>query len=53
MLEVMPVLIRALGSATKEFDRWNEKLRITNNIGVMQITAFLGTARILTKFLEM
>ena len=50
---VVPAVIGALGSVTKEFDGWIEKLGITNNVGVMQKTALLGTARILRKVLEM
>ena len=53
MAEVLPVVIGALGSVTKEFDGWFEKLRITYNVGVMQKTALLGTARLLRKVLEM
>ena len=45
MVEVVLVVIGVLGSVTKEFDGWIEKLRITNNTGVMQKTALLGTAR--------
>ena len=50
---VVPVVIGALGSVIKEFDRWIEKLGITFNVGVVQKTALLGTARILRKVLEM
>ena len=46
MVEVLPVV-------TKEFDGWIEKPGITNNVGVMQKTALLGTAWILRKVLEM
>ena len=53
MVEVIPVVIGALGSVTKEFDGWIEKLGITNNVGVMQKTALLGTVSILRKVLEM
>ena len=53
MVEVVPVAIGALGSVTKGFDRWIGKLRIPFNVGVMQKTALLGTARILRKVLEM
>ena len=53
MVEVVPVVIGALGSVTKGFDRWIEKLRIPLNVGVMQKTALLGTAGILRKVLEM
>ena len=53
MVDIMPVVIGALGSVTKEFDWWIEKQRIKNNVGVMQKTALLGTVRILRKVLEM
>ena len=52
MVEALPVEIGALGSVTKEFDGWTEKLRLTGNVGVMQKTALLGTARILRKVLQ-
>ena len=52
-VEVVPVVIGALGSVTKKFDRWIEKLGTTFNVGVVQKTALLGTARILRKVLEM
>ena len=53
MVEVVPVPIGALGSVTKEFDGWIEKLRITNNVGLTQKTALFAIARILRKVLEM
>ena len=53
MVEVVPAVIGALGSVTREFDGWIEKLRITNNVGVTQKTALFGTARILRKVHEM
>ena len=34
-VEVVPIVIGALGCITKEFDRWIEKLGITYNVGVM------------------
>ena len=52
-VEVVPVVIGALGSVTKEFDRWIKKLGTTFNVGVVQKTALLGTARTLRKVLEM
>jgi len=52
-MEVVPVVIGALGSVTKNFERGITKLGITYNIRVMYKTAFLGTARILWKVLEM
>ena len=51
-VEVVPVVIGALGSVSAEFDRWIGKLGITCNVEVMQKTALLGTARILRKVLE-
>ena len=51
--EIVPVVIEALGSVSTEFDRWMGKLGITCNVGVMQKTALLGTAKILRKVLEM
>ena len=53
MVEVVPVAMRALGSVTKGFDRWIEKLGMPLNGGVMQKTTLLGIARILRKVLEM
>ena len=53
MVEVVPVVIEAFGSVTKEFDKWIEKLEIIKNVGVMKKTALLGTAKILRKVLEM
>ena len=47
MLEVVSVVIEALRSVTKEFDVWIEKLRITNNVRVMQNTALLGIEEII------
>ena len=45
MVEVVPVAIRALGSVTKGFDRWIEKLGIPLYARVMQKTALLERAR--------
>ena len=36
VVEVVSVVIGALGSVIKGFDRWIEKLRIPLNVGVMQ-----------------
>ena len=52
MVEVVPVMPGALGSFTKEFDRWIQKLGITYNVGVMHKTALLGTAKISRKLLD-
>ena len=53
MVEVVPVLIGALGSVTKEFDEWIQKLLMTYKVGVMQKTVLLGALRILVKVLKM
>ena len=51
-VEVVPVVIGALGCVTKGLEKWIEKLEISCNLGVLQKPAFLGTARILRKVLE-
>ena len=48
----MSVVIGALESVTKEFDKWIEKLGIIYNVEVMQKIALSGTERILRKVLE-
>ena len=52
-VEIVSVVVGALGSVSAEFDRRIEKPGITCNVGVMQMSALLGTARILRKVLEM
>ena len=52
-MQVVAVVYGALGSVSKGFDKWIEKLDIQRNFGDMQKTALLGTARILRKVLEM
>ena len=52
-VEIVSVVIGALGSVSAEFDRRIGKPGITCNAGVMQMSALLGTARILRKVLEM
>ena len=47
---VVPIVIRALGSVTKKFEKWLQKLQVGVNIGVVQKTTLLGTARILGQF---
>ena len=48
-VHVVPVVVGALGSVTKEFDRWMEKLGVPVDVGAVQKTALLGTARSLNK----
>ena len=52
-VQVVPVVIGAIGSVSKGIDKWIEKLDIKRNFVDMQNTALLGTARILRKVLEM
>ena len=52
-VEIVAVVIGVLGSVSAEFDRWIGKLGITCNVGVMQKSVLLGTARILRKVLAM
>ena len=53
MVEVVSLVIGALGSVTKEFDGWIEKLGTTKSVVVMQKAALLGIVRILRKVLGM
>ena len=52
-VEVVPVVIGALGIVSAEFDRWMRILGITCNVGVIQNSALLRTAIILRKVLKM
>ena len=52
-VQVVPVVIGALGSVTKDFHKWMEMLGLPGDVGVVQKTALLGTPRILMKVLEM
>ena len=51
-LEVVPVVVGALGVVSKRLDAWLEKLGVTIRMGLLQKTALLGTARILRKVLD-
>ena len=52
-VQVIPVVIGALGSVSKEFEEWTESLKIPCITIEMQKTALLGTARILRRVLDM
>ena len=52
-VQVIPIIVGALGSVTKGFKNWIEKLEISPNITDIQKTVLLGTARILRKVMEM
>ena len=51
-VKVVPVVVGALGGVTKDFDNWMEKLEVPSNVGAIQKTALLGTARILRRVVE-
>ena len=51
-LEVVPVVVGALGVVSNRFDAWLEKLGVTIRPRLLQKTALLGRARILRKLLE-
>ena len=51
-LEVVPVVVGALGVVSKRLDAWLEKLGVTIRMGLLQKTSLLGTARILRKVLD-
>ena len=48
-VEVVPVVVGALGAVNKRMDTWLGKLGITINTGLLQKTSLLRTARILRK----
>ena len=48
---VIPIVIGALGTISKNAKSWHEKLKIPDIIGSAQLSAILGTAHILRKVL--
>ena len=52
MVEVIPVVIRTLGTVTKHFEKWTEKLKLDLTTGELQKTWLLGTT-IIRKVLDM
>ena len=51
-VEVTPVVVGALVTITKNFEKWIEKIGIKIKAEHLQKTAILGTARILRKVQE-
>ena len=51
-VEVIPVVVGALGAVSKKIGQYLEQIGIDIRIGLLQKTALLGTARILRKVLE-
>ena len=52
-VEVVPVVVGALGCISKGFSGWMETLGIKLVVGMIQKSVLLGTARILRKVLDM
>ena len=52
-VEVVPVVVGALGRITKGFSGWMDILGIKLNVGMVQKSVLLGTLRILRKVLDM
>ena len=50
-VEVIPVVIGALGAVTKHYEKWIEKLDLT--IEALQKPCLLRTVRIIRKVLDM
>ena len=51
-VDVIPVVIGALGTVTKNFDKWLEKLELDLTVEMLQRPCLLGTARIIRKVLD-
>ncbi|XP_069979445.1 uncharacterized protein [Penaeus vannamei] len=52
-VEVIPVVVGALGSVTKDFEKWVQKLDLGITAEMLQKPCLLGTARIIRKVLDM
>ena len=52
-VEVVPVVVGALRCISKGFSGWMDTLGIKLNVGMVQKSVLLGTARILRKVLDM
>jgi len=52
-VNVIPVVIGALGSYSKNVKTWMEKLKIPNILDSAQLSAILGTAHVLRKVLNL
>ena len=51
--KVVPVVVGALGCISKGFSGWIDTFGIKLNVGMVQKSVLLGTARILRKVLDM
>ena len=50
-VHVIPIVVRSLGSVTKNLNKWLEKLDMTISISSLRKTTLLETARISRKVL--
>ena len=51
-IDVIPVVLGALGNVTKNFEKYVDKIGIKIDLHTVQKTRLLGTAKILRKVLE-
>ena len=51
-IEVVPVIVGALGWISKGFSEWMDTLGIKLNVRMVQKSVLLGTARILRKVVD-
>ena len=51
-VDVVPIVIEALGTVSKKLEKWIDRIGVKLNIEHLQKTSILGTVRILRKTLE-
>ena len=52
-VNIVPVVVGALGTLPKNYKRWLEKIEPANSVDLLQKACLLGSARILRKVLDM
>ena len=52
-VEVIPVVIGELGTVTKQFEKWIQKMDLKITVEMLQKPCLLGTSRIIRKVLDM
>ena len=52
-VDVIPVVIGALGTVTRKFDKWVKKLELDCPVELLQKACLLGSARVIRKVLDM
>ena len=53
VVEVIPVVIGALGTVAKQFEKWIQKLDLEITVEMLQKPCLHGTARIIREVLDM